>query len=136
MADWVKALLAALLAVAVAAITLLQVFSIVTWSASQTSLAIAEATAAVGFLTALVAHLWPGTKKEPVALGGTFTALVAATLAVLSGFDVWKLTQDQVSALIGLVTAVIALTTALVARTKVKAEPQRKVRRHLHLIAH
>ncbi len=57
-----------------------------------------------------------------MALGGTFTALVAATLALMSGFNVWKLTQVQVSALVGLVTALIGLGTALFARGQVTAK--------------
>jgi len=122
--DSVKGLLAGLGGVAVAVITLLTAFNAVSWSASQTALATAEAAAVVAFLTACVAHLWPSTKKEPVALAGTFTALVATTLALMSGFDVWKLTQVQISALVGLVTALISVGTALFARGQVTAKQQ------------
>lgn len=90
--DGVKGLIAGLGGVAVAVITLLTAFNVVNWSNSQTALATAEAAAVVAFLTAVVAHVWHGTKQEPVALGGTFTALVAATLALMSGFSVWTLT--------------------------------------------
>lgn len=119
--DTIKSLLAALGGVAVAVITLLTSFSVVSWSAAETGLATAEAAAAIGFLSACVAHFWPGTQKEPVAVAGTFTALVAATLALLSGFHVWTLTQDETSALLGLVTAVLAVGAALFARGKVTA---------------
>jgi len=122
MPDWVKGLLAALGGVAVAVITLLTAFNAVPWSASQTALATAESAAVVAFLTAVVAHVWPGTKQEPVAVGGTFTALVAATLALMSGFNVWTLTQVQISALVGLVTALIAVGTALLVRGQVTAK--------------
>lgn len=117
--DGIKGLLAGLGAVAVAVITLLTAFNAVKWSNSQTALATAEAAAVVAFLTACVAHFWPGTQKEPVALGGTFTALVAATLALMSAFNVWTLTQVQISALVGLVTALIGVGAALFARGKV-----------------
>ncbi len=120
--DQVKSLLAALGGVAVAVITLLTSFSVVHWSAAETGLATAEAAAVIGFLSACVAHFWHGTQKEPVAVAGTFTALVAATLALLSGFHVWTLTQEEISALLGLVTAVLAVGAALFARGKVTAD--------------
>lgn len=117
----VKSLLVALGGVAVAIITLLATFGVVTWSSAQTGLATAESAAVVGFLSACVAHFWPGTTKEPVAVGGTFTALVATTLALLSGFHVWTLTQEEISALMGLVTALIAVGAALFVRNRVTA---------------
>jgi hypothetical protein len=122
--DAVKGLLAALGGVAVAVITLLAAFGVVKWSSTQTGLATTEAAAVVGFLTACVAHFWPWTQKEPVAVGGTFTALIATTLAVLSGFNVWTLSEDEISALVGLVTAVLAIGTALFARGQVTANKQ------------
>jgi hypothetical protein len=125
MPDWTKGALGALGGVAAALITLLAVFNAISWSASQTALATTEAAAVVGFLSAACAHFWPRSKKEPVALGGTFTALVAATLALMSGFNVWKLTQDQIAALVGLVTALIGAGTAWFARTQVTAKPQK-----------
>jgi phosphatidylserine synthase len=125
MQDGVKGFLAALGGVAVATITLLATFHVVRWSSTQTGLATAEAAAAVGFLSALAAHFWPGTKKEPVAVGATLTALVAATLALLSGFKAWKLSQDEISALVGLLTALLAVCTALFARGKVTATDQK-----------
>lgn len=120
--DGVKSLLAALGGLAVAVITLLATFGVVKWSSAQTGLATAEAVAVVGFLSACVANFWHGTQKEPVVVGGTFTALVAATLALMSGFNVWRLTQDEISALVGLVTAMLVVATALFARGKVTAD--------------
>jgi hypothetical protein len=117
--DKVKGVLVALGGVAVAVITLLVTFRAVNWSPAQTGLATAEAAAVVAFVSACVAHFWPGTQKEPVAVGGTFTALVAATLALMSGFNVWTLTQDEIGALMGFVTALLAVVAALVARGQV-----------------
>jgi hypothetical protein len=121
MPDGVKGSLAALGGLVVAVITLLATFGVVKWSSTQTGLATAEAAAAVGFLSACAANFWPGTKREPVAVGGTLTALMAATLALLSGFHVWTLTQDEISALVGLLTAMLAVGTALFARGQVAA---------------
>jgi hypothetical protein len=121
MPDSVKAALAALGGLAVAVITLLATFGVVTWSSAQTGLATAEAAAVVGFLSACAANFWPGTKREPVAVSGTFTALVAATLALVSGFHVWTLTQDEISALMGLLTAMLAVGAALFVRGQVTA---------------
>ena len=68
------AIIGALGTLGVAGITLVTVFKVVDWSAAQTALVTAEAAAVTGLLTAIVAHLWPGTSKEPVALAATFTA--------------------------------------------------------------
>jgi hypothetical protein len=116
-----KAVVAAVGTLAVALITILTVFKVVDWSAAQTALVTAETAAVIGFVTAAVAHLTPGTSKEPVALAATFTATVSATLALGTGFGWWSLTEQQVSALVGLLTAVIGVGTALLARQYVTA---------------
>ena len=81
--------------------------------------------ALLGGLTALTgavtAHLWPGTKQQPVAVAGTVTAFVSATLSLGIGFAWWQLTQSQNASLIGLVTTLVAVASALVARNEVKA---------------
>jgi hypothetical protein len=101
-------------------------FGAVKWSPYQTGLATAEVAAVVGFFSACAAHFWHGTQKEPVAVGGTLTALVAATLVLINGFKIWKLTQQEISALVGLVTALIGVCTALIARSQVTASNQEK----------
>jgi hypothetical protein len=117
--DRVKGVLAALGGLAIALISLLTAFGAVSWSPAQTGLATAEVAAVLAFLSACVAHFWRSTPKEPVAVGGTLTALVAATLASLSGFNAWTLSQTEMSALVGVVTAFLAVAAALIARTKV-----------------
>ena len=109
-------------ALAVALITVVTVFNVVNWSASQTALVTAEATVVVAFLAAVVADLRPGTPREPVALAATFTALFSATLALGAGFHWWSLTEQQVSALAGVLTAVFGIGGALLARQKVIAK--------------
>src|SRR5215212_11118393 len=111
-----RAVLGALGTVAVAAITLLTAFELVEWSAAQTALVIAETGALAGLITALVAHLTPATSKEHVALAATFTATVSATLALGSGFVWWNLTEQQTSAVAGVVTAVLGVGGAVLAR--------------------
>ena len=98
------------------------VFNVVHWSAAQTALVTAEAAAGAGFVTALLAHLRPNTSKEPVALASTFTALVAATLALGCGFAWWSLTEQQTGAVVGLVTAILGLGAGLLARQHVTAQ--------------
>ena len=115
----VKNLLVALGVLAVAAIAILTSFSIVDWSAAQTALVTAESGAIIGLLSALLAHFWPATSKEPVALAATFTAAVSATLALGTGFAWWHLTTEQTSALVSFVTAVIGIGGAIVARSLV-----------------
>jgi hypothetical protein len=116
-----KAVIAAIGTLAVALIAILTVFKVVDWSAAQTALVTAETAAVIGFVTAIVAHLTPGTSKEPVALAATFTATVSATLALGTGFGWWSLSEQQVSALVGLLTAMIGVGTALFARQYVTA---------------
>jgi hypothetical protein len=117
--DKIKGVLVALGGLAVALISLLTAFGAVSWSPAQTGLATVEVATVIAFLTACAAHFWPSTPKEPVAVGGTLTALVAATLALLSGFNAWTLSQTEISALVGVVTALLAVATALIARTQV-----------------
>jgi putative flippase GtrA len=121
MAFEAKAVLGALGPLAVAVIALLTAFGIVDWSAAQTALVTAEAGALIGFVTALVAHFWPQTKQEPVALAATFTAAVSATTALGTGFGWWNLTEEQVSTLASVITAIIGVGSAMVARNIVTA---------------
>ena len=114
-----RTVLTALSALAVAAITLVTVFEIVHWSAPQTALVTAEVAAVTALVTALVAHFRPGTPWEHVALAATITATVTATLALGSGFAWWTLTEQEISALAGVVTAVLGVGGALIARQHV-----------------
>jgi hypothetical protein len=118
----IKALLTALTLLAGALISVLKAFHVVHWSAAQTTLVSTEAAALLAFAAALIAHFWPGTKQQAVALSGTVTALVAATLALGPGFAWWKLTGAENSAIIGLASAVVAVASALTARTQVTAQ--------------
>jgi hypothetical protein len=116
-----KAVVGALGTLAVAFLTIVTVFKAVDWSAAQTALVMAEAAAVAGFVTALVAHVIRGTSPEPVALAATFTATVSATLALGSGFGWWSLTEQQTSAVAGVVTAVLGVGGAVFARDRVTA---------------
>jgi hypothetical protein len=116
-----RAVLGAVSALAVAVITLVTVFEIVDWTAAQTALVTAEVATVTGFGTAIVAHLRPATAKEHVAIAATFTAAVSATLALGSGFGWWNFTEQEISALAGVVTAVLGVGGAAVARQHVTA---------------
>lgn len=120
-----RAVLGALGTLGVAAITVLTVFQVVEWSAAQTALVIAEAGALTGLATALVAHLKPGTSKEQVAIAATFTATVSATLALGAGFQWWHLTEQETSAVVGVITAALGVGGAAFARRHVTAETTR-----------
>lgn len=117
-----RAVIATFGTLVVATITLLTTFETVDWSAAQTALVIAEATAVTGLVAALVAHLTPATKKEPIAIAATVTATVSATLALGTGFGWWTMTEAETSAVIGVATAVVALGAAVFARRHVHAE--------------
>jgi hypothetical protein len=117
----IAALLAGLTALTGAVIGLMTSFDAVHWTSAQTTLAAAEVAAFWALAGAVTAHLWPQTKKQPVAVAGTVTAFVSATLSLGIGFAWWQLTQSQNASLISLVTAIIAVATALAARSTVKA---------------
>ena len=55
-------------------------------------------------------------KNEPVVVGGSITGLVTAVLAALTAFGVWSPTDEQTTAIFGLLTALIAIVTPLVRR--------------------
>jgi uncharacterized membrane protein YcfT len=117
-----RIVLGAISTFAVAVITLATVFEIVDWTAAQTALVTAEVATVTGFATAVVAHLRPATAKEHVAVAATFTAAVSATLALGSAFGWWNFTEQEISALAGVVTAVLGVGGAVVARQHVTAE--------------
>jgi len=122
MPDRVKGVFVALGALATAVIVFVTTLSIVDWSAAQTALVTAEAGAIIGFVSALVAHRWKGTKEEWVALGATLTAAVTATLALGTGFDWWDLTEKEVSVVASLITAIVGIGVAIFARSQVTAK--------------
>jgi uncharacterized membrane protein YeaQ/YmgE (transglycosylase-associated protein family) len=107
-----------------AVIAVLAAFGVVHWTAAQTTLVTTELGALGAFAAALIAHFWPGTKKEPVAVAATFTAALTATIALGTGFAWWHPTAAQTSALMSLVTAVIGVGSALIARSTTTAGTQ------------
>jgi hypothetical protein len=120
----IAALLAGLTALTGAVIGLMTSFNAVHWTSAQTTLVATEVAAFWALASAVTAHLWPQTKKQPVAVAGTVTAFVSATLAAGIGFAWWQLTQSQNASLISLVTAIVAVASALAARSTV--EPFRR----------
>jgi hypothetical protein len=117
----IAALLAGLTALTGAVIGLMTSFNAVHWTSAQTTLVAAEVAAFWALAGAVTAHLWPQTKKQPVAVAGAVTAFVSATLSVGIGFAWWQLTQAQNASLISLVTAIVAVASGLAARSAVTA---------------
>ena len=105
----ISGVLAALTALTGAAVGLLTSFQAVHWTPAQTTLAGAEVAAFWAFTGAIVAHLWPGTKQRPVAVAGTITALVSATVSLGIGFAWWRLNGAQNASLISLSTTLVAV---------------------------
>ena len=116
------ALLAALTGLTGAVAGMVTSFEVVHWTPAQTTLVGTEIAAFWAFAAAVAAHLWPQTKKQPVAVAGTVTALVSATVALGIGFTWWRLTEAQNASLISLVTAIVAIVAALAARSTVTAD--------------
>ena len=117
----ITALLAGLAALTAGVIGLTTSFNVVHWTSAQTTLVATEVAAFWALATAVTAHRWPQTKKQPVAVAGTVAAFVSATLSLGIGFAWWQLTQPQNASLISLVTAIVAVVTALAARSTVQA---------------
>ena len=117
----VAALLAGLTVLTWAVIGLMTSFNAVHWTSAQTTLAATEVAVFWALAGAVTAHLWPLTKKQPVAVAGTVTAFVSSTLSLGIGFAWWRLTQSQNASLISLVTAIVAVVSALAARSTVTA---------------
>ncbi len=115
----IAALLAGLTVLTGAVIGLMTSFNAVHWTSAQTTLVAAEVAAFWALSGAVTAHLWPQTKKQPIAVAGTVTAFVSATLSVGIGFAWWQLTQPQNASLISLVTAIVAVASGLAARSTV-----------------
>ena len=115
----IAALLTGLTALTGAVIGLMTSFDAVHWTSAQTTLVATEVAAFWALAGAVTAHLWPQTKKQPVAVAGTVTAFVSSTLALGIGFAWWQLTQSQNASLISLVTAIVAVASALAARSTV-----------------
>jgi len=118
----IAALLAGLTALTGAVIGLVTSFNAVHWTSAETTLVATEIAAFWALAAAVTAHLWPQTKKQPVAVAGTVTAFVSATLSLGIGFAWWQLTQLQNASLISLVTAIVAVAAALAARSAVTAD--------------
>jgi len=119
--NFIKGLLSALGILAVATPPFLAAVG-VDWSSAQTALVTAEAVAATALVSALVAHFWPATKEEPVAIAAAFTAWATATAALITGFGWWDLTEEEVAAVLSFVTAVVNAIGAVFARGNVTAE--------------
>jgi hypothetical protein len=117
----IAALLAGLTVLTGAVIGLMTSFNAVHWTPAQTTLVATEVAAFWALATAVTAQLWPQTKRQPVAVAGTVTAFVSATLSLGIGFAWWQLTPSQNASLIGLVTAIVAVVSALAARITVDA---------------
>jgi hypothetical protein len=117
----IAALLAGLTALTGAVIGLMTSFNAVHWTSAETTLVATEVAAFWALAAAVTAHLWPQTKKQPVAVAGTVTAFVSATLSLGIAFAWWQLTQSQNASLISLITAVVAVAAALAARSTVTA---------------
>ena len=118
----IAALLTGLTALTGAVIGLITSFNAVHWTSAQTTLVATEVAAFWALAGAVTAHFWPQTKKQPVAVAGTVTAFVSATLSLSIGFAWWQLTQAQNASLISLVTAIVAAASALTARNAVRAD--------------
>lgn len=104
-----------------AALALAVSLGAVSWSAAQVALVYAEANTATALALALYVHFTPATKKEPVAIAGSLTALATSTVLLLVGFHVWHLTDAQIGVVGSFTVAIVSLVTTAFARANVTA---------------
>lgn len=91
------------------------------WTDVQVGLIMVLATTSTALVLAIYNHMLPATKREPVAIGAAVIAESAAITALLSGFQVWHLTDAQNGLLVGIVVAVVGLVTTAFVREQVTA---------------
>lgn len=118
----VQTLFAAFGTLGAATVGFVTTFEIVKWTPAQTTLVVTTGAAFLAFAAAVTAHVFPRTKKQPVAIAGAFTALVSCMVTMGAGFSWWDVTETQNAALGSLITAIVAVASALIARSTVKAE--------------
>lgn len=112
---------AAVIVLVNAVVLLLNGIEAVDWSDVQVGLVMAVATTGSALLLSIYSHVQPGTSKEAVAVGASLTTFAAALTALLSGFQVWHLTDAQNGLVIATVTAIVGVFSALFARENVNA---------------
>ena len=117
-----KSIFSALLALGAAIISVLTTLQIVHWSSSQTTLVGTATAATITFIGALLAHFYPNTKQESVALAATFTAVFSSVLALGTGFTWWHLDAEPTAALVSFVASFIGIGSSVFARQKVVAK--------------
>jgi hypothetical protein len=113
---------AAWLVLANAVLTMLVGTGVVDWSDAQVALVYAEVNTVSALLLALYLHFYPDTKREPVAVAASLTAVAVSTTALLSGFQVWHLNDAQNALVVSVVSALVALVATAFARQQVVAE--------------
>lgn len=86
------------------------------WTDGQWIVTGATTGAFLGLVISVIAHLRPGTQKEPVAIGASVTALATSLAALGGAFAWWTPAPDVQAAVVGLVTAVVGLLSAVVVR--------------------
>jgi hypothetical protein len=113
---------AAWLVLANAVLTMLVGTGVVDWTEAQVALVYAEVNTVSALLLALYLHFYPDTKREPVAVAASVTAVAVSTTALLSGFQVWELNDAQNALVVSVVSALVALVATAFARQQVVAE--------------
>jgi uncharacterized membrane protein YfcA len=132
-----KRIATALLAVVIPVLAVLAAFNVVDIDSDQTQLAYVFVAAVVWFVVAVIAHFRPDTTDEPVQLGTSFTAVVAAGMGALNGFDVTHLSGDQMAKVMGAIAVLLAFGVSWAQRSAVipvdDAKANEAVARYSHL---
>lgn len=92
------------------------------WSAEQTTAASGLLAAAVFFLFILAAHLHEGSTQERVLLGGAFTGLVSALVAVILVFGLWGIDEAEGASLVTIAGLLVTTIASFGARSAVTAQ--------------
>lgn len=115
------AISAAFLVVVNAVVTLLASLGSIHWSDAQTATVYLVANTGSAVVLALYFHLSPGTKKQPVAIAGSFTAFATAAAGLVAAFQWVHLTDAQLAVVGTTITAIVSLVVTMFARDQVTA---------------
>lgn len=117
-----KARIASVVGLVAAIVVVLNIFDITHFSDEQNLVLGATVSASLVLIMALTQHFRPSTAEEPVAVGSSFYAAVAAWLNMMVVFAWVHWTDQQIAAVLSLVTVVLALVGGWAVRSVVTAK--------------
>lgn len=86
------------------------------WTDPEKGAAFLVLNTSVALGVAIYAHVKPGTRKEPVAIGVTFIAWTESGFGVIVAFGLWHLTAPKAVLVQGVIVAAVSLGSLILTR--------------------